>query len=1050
MKQYNKINNLLGWLTFAISAVVYVLTTEPSASFWDCGEFIPTSYKLEVGHPPGAPLFMMIANLFSQFAFGDVTKVALMVNIASCMAAAATIMFLFWSITHITRHIICRREEEPKGGQLITIMGAGLVGALAYTFTDTFWFSAVEAEVYALSSLFTAVVFWAILKWESVADQKGNERWLVLIAYLMGLSIGVHILNLLTIPALVFVYYFRKTPKVSLKGIVCMTALSGVLILVVNSIIIPYTTQIGAWFDRILNGVGLPVNVGFAIYVVLLFVALGVGIWYTQTRGKKLANIVVTSLTVILIGYSSYASVIIRANANPPMNSNHPDNPYALLYLLNREQYEAQPILSGVSYAAPITDVKYRTKYYVDDNGKYVGERTISGYEYPDEFKTLFPRMWSSKDSHVEGYKSWGNVSGRKKIRYNSEIYEVPTFGENLTYFFNYQLNFMYWRYFLWNFVGRQSDNQSVGEITDGQWMSGIRPIDEAMLGPQTNLPDTMKNNKGRNHYYFLPFILGIIGLMWQLGRNPRYFTVVMWLFVMMGVALVVYFNSPPGEPRERDYVYAGSFYAFCMWIGLGVVAVKEWLSKLFKKCDKTPAVVATVLCLSVPTILCAENWDDHDRSGRYVMRDMGYNYLNSVLPGSIIINFGDNDTFPLWYNQEVEEIRPDVRIMNQSYLGGGWYIEQMKSKYNDSAPVPFSFPKEKYMFANEYIFVEDVVDYRVPIAQAMSIVRSEARGTKLTYGDDMTFDFLPQHKLSLPVNKQNAIEAGIVRPEDAHLMLDTLEIDIKGSTLEKPEVMILDLLANFDWKRPIYFVQPTLLKNLGLMDYLQYDGFAYRLVPIKTPVESISTMGRIDTDYLYDKIMNVYRYGNIKDESVYIDNFSRYNINSTQIRSGFARLAEALVAEGDKAKAIEVLDRGLEEIPFSQVPHGYQSFPVIDAYYAAGDVEKGDMIARDFAHDITQKLYYFFTFPDSKQDYIADEMVDNFQYLEHLVYSLALPNGRMELVNELDKSLEIAELFFGMTRDEKGQPQSTIPPVSDRTRREFLEGIEGHFIIEK
>ena len=473
-------------------------------------------------------------------------------------------------------------------------------------------------------------------------------------------------------------------------------------------------------------------------------------------------------------------------------------------------------------------------------------------------------------------------------------------------------------------------------------------------------------------------------------------------------------------------------------------------MSKLFKKCDKTPAVVATVLCLSVPTILCAENWDDHDRSGRYVMRDMGYNYLNSVLPGSIIINFGDNDTFPLWYNQEVEEIRPDVRIMNQSYLGGGWYIEQMKSKYNDSAPVPFSFPKEKYMFANEYIFVEDVVDYRVPIAQAMSIVRSEARGTKLTYGDDMTFDFLPQHKLSLPVNKQNAIEAGIVRPEDAHLMLDTLEIDIKGSTLEKPEVMILDLLANFDWKRPIYFVQPTLLKNLGLMDYLQYDGFAYRLVPIKTPVESISTMGRIDTDYLYDKIMNVYRYGNIKDESVYIDNFSRYNINSTQIRSGFARLAEALVAEGDKAKAIEVLDRGLEEIPFSQVPHGYQSFPVIDAYYAAGDVEKGDMIARDFAHDITQKLYYFFTFPDSKQDYIADEMVDNFQYLEHLVYSLALPNGRMELVNELDKSLEIAELFFGMTRDEKGQPQSTIPPVSDRTRREFLEGIEGHFIIEK
>ena len=1048
MKSYNRINNLVGWGTFLLSALVYILTTEPSASFWDCGEFIPTSYKLEVGHPPGAPLFMMLANFFSQFAFGDVTKVALMVNVMSCLAAAATVMFLFWSITHIARRMIVGRKGEPSKGQTIAIMGAGLVGALAYTFTDTFWFSAVEAEVYALSSLMTAVVVWAMLKWESVADEKGNERWIVFIAYMMGLSIGVHILNLLTIPALVFIYYFRKTEKVTTKGLIYSTLISGALIVFLNSIVIPYTTQIGAWFDRVLNSMGVPVNVGFAIYAIALFVALGWGVWFTQKRGKRVANLLVTCLTVVLIGYSSYASVIIRAAANPPMNSNDPDNPYALLYLLNREQYEAQPILSGVSYAAPVSDVNYRTKYYVDENGKYIGEKTIAGYEYPSEFKGFFPRMWSSQERHIEGYKSWGRVKGRK-IRYEGEVYTVPTFGENLRYFFDYQLNFMYWRYFLWNFVGRQSDNQSVGEITDGNWISGIKPIDEAMLGPQDNLPDDVANNKGRNRYFFLPFLLGLIGLVWQLGKNPRYFSVVVWLFVMMGVALVVYFNSPPGEPRERDYVYAGSFYAFCMWIGFGVLAVAEWMRKFFRKNDKLAPIVATILCLSVPTILCAENWDDHDRSGRYVMRDMGYNYLSSVLPNSIVINYGDNDTFPMWYNQEVEGVRPDVRIMNQSYLGGGWYVEEMKHTYNESAPVPFSFPKAKYMYANDYIFIEDVVDYRVDLKQAMDVVRSENPATKLTYSEDLVFDFLPQHKLSLPVNKENVLKAGIVKPEDAHLILDSIELNIKGSTLEKPQVMILDMLAELDWSRPVYFVQPNLLKNLGITDYLQYDGYAYRLVPIKTPVESVATMGRIDTEYLYNNIMNVYRYGNVKDESVYVDNFSRYNINSTQIRGGFARLAEALVAEGDRERAVEVLDRGVEELPFSQVPHGYQSFPYIDAYYAAGAVEKGDALARDFARDITQRIYYYFTFPDSKQDFISDALVDEFQYLEHLIYSVLLPHERFELMNELDRSLEIAELFFGMTRNEQGQPEATVAPVNDRTREEFLKSIDGYFLVE-
>ena len=1049
MKNYKLVNNIAGWVTFLLSAVVYILTIEPSASFWDCGEFILSSYKMEVGHPPGAPLFMMIANFFTQFAFGNTARVAMMVNIMSALAAAATIMFLFWTITHIARRMIVGRKGEPSVGQTVAIIGAGLVGALAYTFTDTFWFSAVEAEVYALSSLMTAVVVWAILKWEEVADQRGNERWLVFIAYMMGLSIGVHILNLLTIPALVFVYYFRRTESVTAKGLAVSTIVSGVLILFINSIVIPYTTQVGAWFDRVLNGFGMPVNVGFAIYVVALFAALGVGVWFTQKRGMKLANLIVTCLTVILIGYSSYASVVIRAAAGTPMNSNDPDNPYALLYLLNREQYEAQPILTGVSYAAPITDVKYRTKYYVNDAGRYVGERTVAGYEYPSEFKTLFPRMWSSNEKHIEGYKSWGQVKGRR-VRYGGEVYTVPTFGENLRYFFDYQLNFMYWRYFLWNFVGRQSDNQTVGEITDGNWLSGVKPIDEAMLGPQDNLPDSMASNEARNCYYFLPFILGLVGLLWQLGKNPRYFTVVLWLFVMMGVALIVYFNSPPGEARERDYVYAGSFYAFCMWIGFGVLALAEWLGKLLKRSEVAPAVVATVVCLGVPTLLAAENWDDHDRSGRYVMRDMGYNYLQTLLPNSIIINYGDNDSYPMWYNQEVEGVRPDVRIMNQSYLGGGWYVEQMRQRLNESDALPFSLPKEKYMYANDYIYVEDVVDYRVDLKQAMAVVRSENPGTKITYSDDLSFDFLPQHKLSLPVNKENVLRAGIVKPEDAHLIVDELHLDIKASTLEKPEMMVLDMLAELDWERPVYFVQPTLLKNLGLMDYLQYDGFAYRLVPIKTPVESVSQMGRIDTDLLYHNFMEVYRYGNVADPEVYVDHFSRYNLNSIQVRGGFARLAEALVAEGDRERAVEVLNRGVEVLPFSKLPHGYQSFPYIDAYYTAGEVAQGDALAREFAYDITQKLYYYFTFPDSKQDFISNEIVDQFQYLEHLIYSVLVPHKRYDLVNELDQSLEIAELFFGMARNEEGQPEATLPPVNDRTRKEFLDSIDGYFVIAK
>ena len=578
MNQFKKYNLIAGWATFAFAAVVYLMTIEPTASLWDCSEFIATSYKLEVGHPPGAPLFMMISRLFAIFAPSP-AHVAMMINSMSALASAATILFLFWSITHLARRSYHKSEEELTLPQITAIMGAGLVGSIAYTFTDTFWFSAVEGEVYALSSMFTALVFWAILKWENVADEPHANRWLILIAYLTGLAIGVHLLNLLIIPAIVFIYYFRKYPQITKWGIVKALAVSGAILIAALYIIIPGTIELGAFVDRIfVNGFGLPVNSGITFYAFALLAILGWGIWLTHKKGKVLANTIILCVTVILIGYGSYASVIIRSSVNPPMNSNGPTNPYGLLGLLNRDQYGARPLVKGNYYSSPAIAVTEKDTYYLSDDGKeYKKGSTVSGYEYAPGFEFFFPRMYSSKESDIAAYNNWVNdgkeIKGRK-VPFRDEMVTVPTFAENLKFFFAYQLNFMYWRYFLWNFVGRQSDIQSTGEITDGNWLSGIKAIDQLFVGPQDNIPSEQAANKGRNTYYFLPFLLGIIGLVYQLNRDGKNFTVVMTMFIMTGVAIVVYLNSPPAEPRERDYVYAGSFYAFAIWIGFGVLSV--------------------------------------------------------------------------------------------------------------------------------------------------------------------------------------------------------------------------------------------------------------------------------------------------------------------------------------------------------------------------------------------------------------------------------------------------------------------------------------------
>ena len=1030
---FKRWNNITGWVVFAIAAVVYLVTMEPSSSLWDCAEFIATSYKLEIGHPPGAPLFMMLARLATLFAPSP-HYVPHMVNAMNSIASAFCILFLFWTITHIARRLYTRDGRELTTANAVAVLGAGVVGALAYAFTDTFWFSAYEGEVYALSSMFTALVVWLMLKWEEQADSPHSMRWIVLIAYLMGLSIGVHILNLLTIPALVFIYYFRKTDKVTWKGCIYATLIAFVILGLINGVIIPYTVYVGAMVDTFfVNTLGLPVNTGMIFFVFALFALFGFGVYYTHRKGHVIWNTILLSTTMILLGFSSYASVSIRAAADPPMNSNDPDNPHALLSVLNRDQYGNRPLLYGAYYSAPIDGYEAREFYYFNrDRQRYEKASVIDGYTYPSQFMHLFPRMWDNRKTEKD-YKPWaayrtkteilhdenGEIlrddAGRpirgevldfgRKVRYDDgsgvQTIVEPTFLENLNYFFSYQLSYMYLRYFLWNFVGRQDDIQASDvTIANGNWMSGIKFIDEAYLGPQDNLPKEMAGNRARNTYFFLPFLLGLIGLIYQLNRDTRNFTVVLWLFIMMGVALVVYFNSSPAEVRERDYVYAGSFYAYCMWIGLGVMALKDLLAMLFRRNNVAVAAVATVLGLSVPAILCAQNWDDHDRSHRTMARDVGWNYLQSTLPNSIIINYGDNDTFPLWFNQEVDGVRPDVRIMNSSYLGGEWYIDEMKNKANDAPGVPFSLTRDKYYYVNDWVPVDNRFDRPIDIKDVVAFIQSDDPRSKVTLSDGSKCDYIPAKRIALPVNKDNAIASGIVREEDRDLMVDTVYINIEKNSIDKPEMMLLDLLANFDWKRPIFFTQVYVLQNLGLLDYLQFDGYAYRLVPILTPYKSSWEIGRIDPDYAYPLLMDTFRYGNLADPRVYVDFFTQYNLSVSRSREAFARVAKELIRRGDDELALKLLDRGLEVLPPSQIRYtDANTYPFLEAYYAMGEVEKGDRLLMDYAQTLIEYIEYYLQFDGVEGDLVSGILDEKFDSLSQLYY-LAGYAGRRDVVS--------------------------------------------------
>jgi len=942
-KQYTLLNNIIGWLAFAIAAITYLLTMEPTTSYWDSGEFIATAFKLEVGHPPGAPFYMILARFFSIFA-ASLDKVAIMINSLSAISSAVTILFLFWTITHLASKMIIKNNEY-KLSNIIAVMGSGLVGALAYTFSDTFWFSAVEAEVYASSSMFTAIVFWAILKWEEQADMPYSNRWIIFIAYLMGLSIGVHLLNLLTIPAIVFVYYFRKF-EVTKKGIAFAFATSVLLLGFIMYGVIPGIIKIAAKFELIaVNFIGLPFNSGIVIYGILLLGGITFGLYYTYKKKKHIFNTVILAFTVILIGYSSFTMIVIRSLANPPMDENNPDNVFALLSYLNREQYGDRPLIYGEYYNAPAVDSEKGSSTYIKKNGKYVESNIREKNIFDSRFETIFPRMYSRQPSHKSAYKQWGKVKG-KPIRVNGELIYKPTFAENIRFFFSYQIGHMYLRYFMWNFAGRQNDVQGHGGILNGNWISGIPFLDKMMVGNQSELSDAMKNMKSRNVYYLLPFILGLMGLIFVYTRNQKDFWVLFLLFFFMGIAIVVYLNQYPYQPRERDYAYAGSFYAFSIWIGLGVLFLYSLIKKIIE--HKMAAISASVIALLlVPVLLAAENWDDHDRSARYTARDFAKDYLESCAPNSILFTFGDNDTFPLWYVQEVEGFRTDVRIVNMSLLSTDWYINQMKQRAYDSDPVPFTLTNDKYIQGTrDQVFVIDRIKQYTDIDKVIQFVGDDDPSTTVPVASGAMYHYLPTKMLRLTVDKEKVLKNGTVSPELADRIVDNIDWTLKGNS--------------FNWERPVYFaISATPDSYLGLENYFQLEGLAYRLVPIKTITED-RTIGRVNTEAMYDNIMNKFVWGNMKDPRFNMDEYNLRLLNIMKIRNSFSRLAIDLINENKISKAVDILDKCIEETPHEQVPFDQFMISVVRAYYICEEFEKGNDVSRKIAEKFIDDLKYY------------------------------------------------------------------------------------------
>jgi hypothetical protein len=1027
MKQYQRINNLFGWIAFAISAFVYISTIEPTGSFWDCGEFIASSYKLQVGHPPGAPLFMMLGRVFSLLSGGNVKLVSVMINILSALMSAFTILFLFWTITALAKKMIVKGKEIAND-QIVAIMGAGMIGALAYTFSDSFWFSAVEGEVYASSSFFTAIVVWAMFKWEAIADEKHSNRWIILIAYLMGLSIGIHLLNLLTIPALAFIYYFKKY-KPSFTGIIA-TGMLGVLILgIVQYGIISGLVKIASGFDYFaVNKMGLPFWSGFIVFLMIIIAGIIWGLKYTNEKNKPLWNLSILCFAFILFGYSSYAMIVVRSSANPPMDENDPEQVYNLLGYINREQYGDRPLFYGQYYTAQQTGLAEGSPQYTVIDGKYVETGKKLSPEYDPSNCTFFPRMYSSQDNHIQAYKEWAGIKTDR----------TPTFAENLKFFWSYQVVHMYWRYFMWNFAGRQNDIQGHGGISKGNWISGIKFIDEMRLGPQDNLPDSMKNNRGYNRFYMLPFLLGVVGIVFHYGRAKNDFWTVMLLFFFTGMAIVLYLNQYPYQPRERDYAYAASFYAYAMWIGLGVLALIE---KLKTKMPSTAASgLSIAICLlAAPGLMAKDGWNDHNRSHRYTSRDIAWNYLQSCAPNAIIFTNGDNDTFPLWYAQDVEGVRQDIRVVNLSLLNTDWYIDQMKAKAYQSEPVPFSLTHDKYVQGTrDYVpYYDRQIPGYIDIKDVIDFISSDAPETKVKTQSGSELSYFPTKKFRLVVDKQAVLASGTVRPEDASKIVDTMYWELDKSYLMKADLMILDLIAHNNWKRPIYFAVTVGNDSyMNLEPFFQLEGLAYRLVPIKNAPDASGQTGKVDEKIMYNNMMNKFLWGNMNREDVYLD---QTNMGMTMnFRNNFARLAESLITNGKRDSAITVLDKMNEEMPDKTVGYNVMMLRPIELYFAAAQSnrpvsdsalnsstvelpEARRKHALDMAVSITKRmseiydneLNYYMSLKGTEYLKFVDRDLNQSLAIYNELIRMATNAGQTELVKQLEPKFRKYEAAF-------------------------------------
>ncbi|CAL1519196.1 DUF2723 domain-containing protein [Chitinophaga sp. MM2321] len=1017
---FKRTNNIVGWVICIIACSVYIMTMEATGSLWDCGEFISSAYKVQVPHPPGAPLFVLLGRLFSMFL--EPSKAALGVNTMTALASGFTILFLFWTITHFARRLMVKAGEEISREKMIAIMGAGAVGALAYTFSDSFWFSAVEGEVYGMSSFFTAIVFWAILKWEHEADEPYADRWIVLIAYLLGLSIGVHLLNLLTIPAIVMVYYFRRfkpTGWGTFWAFMIGCALTGMI----QKYLIQDTVKASGYMDVLfVNNLGMGYFSGFIFYFLFLIVILIIG-YKKPSFGLYAPLIVIASVILVpayndasggivfvkillaafflliptilktvgvrmdvaktahfsrltisfvlftLLGYSTYITTMVRSTANPAVDMYNVDNPISLVGYLGREQYGDFPLIYGQVFTARPTEYKEGGNIYARGPKKYEVAGKKMEPVYASQDMMLFPRVWdaSNDQGHADFYRSWLGLQAN----------EAPSFGDNIRFFMQYQMNFMYFRYFMWNFTGKQNDTQGYGNVRDGNWISGIPFIDNFIYGDQGMMPDSLKENKAHNTMFFLPFILGIIGFFFQYNNHRKDTLIVSLLFFFTGIAIVMYLNQAGNQPRERDYAYVGSFYAFAVWIGLGVLSIYSYLKKKTK--STLSPILATGLCLlAVPVLMASQEWDDHDRSTKTIARDVAKDYLESCQPNAILFTVGDNDTYPLWYAQEVEGIRTDIRVINLSLLGVDWYIDQQRKMVNKSPAIEMSWSAEKYRGENHnYIRFFDPgnipADKYFNLKEIMNFMGSDDPNSKVNTQDGGAENFLPTRQLFIPVNKEEILKYGVVSAKDSAKILPQLPIKITKNILMKNDLAVYDIIATNNWKRPIYFTSPT---DLGLNEYLQTDGLAYHLVPMPKPTatDPLGMDINANVGVMYDNLMHKFAFGGAQTAGTYFDEPNRKML--LYLRQAFTKLGVAMSQEGQKDSALTVLkymDKNIKEtnFPYAMTTpnnmHNYTSLQTVYAYYMAGDAKRADELGAQIIKDCEQQIRYYNSLPASR-----------------------------------------------------------------------------------